>query len=38
MLKIDAKDYAIIYDTREQDIFIPQILRKKRNTDYKKKT
>lgn len=28
MLKINAKDYAIIYDTREQDIFIPQILRK----------
>lgn len=28
MLKINAEDYAIIYDTREQDIFIPQILRK----------
>lgn len=26
MLKINAEDYAIIYDTREQDIFIPQIL------------
>lgn len=28
MLKINAEDYAILYDTREQDIFIPQILRK----------
>ena len=26
MLKINVEDYAIIYDTREQDIFIPQIL------------
>lgn len=26
MLKINAEDYAILYDTREQDIFIPQIL------------
>ena len=26
MLKINAEDYAIIYDTRDQDIFIPQIL------------
>ena len=28
MLKINAEDYAIIYDTREQDIFLPQILHK----------
>lgn len=28
MLKINAEDYRIIVDSREQDIFIPQILRK----------
>ena len=28
MLKIDNADYTIIYDSREQDLFIPQILRK----------
>lgn len=28
MLKIDKKDYKIIYDTREQDIFIPSVLHK----------
>lgn len=29
MLKIDNEDYTVIFDTREQDLFIPAVLHKK---------
>ncbi|MCB5745365.1 ERCC4 domain-containing protein [Intestinibacter bartlettii] len=29
MLKINAKDYTVMFDTREQDLFIPAVLHKK---------
>lgn len=29
MFKIDNADYTIIYDTREQDLFLPSVLHKK---------